>query len=78
MKIVTESGVPYKANPIGTVLEGKWDAVMGVVGKCHDVVMQDAERAVTRILIDDRKGKEPKIEKKVASVEQKLGIKLNT
>jgi len=78
LKIVADSGVNYKANPMGTVLEGEWDAVMAVIRKCHDAVMKDAERALTRISIDDRKGKEARIEKKLASVEQKLGMKLKT
>jgi len=58
------------------VLEGEWDKVMGVVKKCHDEVMKDAERVLTSITIDDRKGKELRIEKKLESVEQKLGMKL--
>jgi uncharacterized protein (TIGR00106 family) len=78
LQIVAKSGVRYKANPMGTVLEGSWEEVMGVVKKCHDEVMTDAERAVTSIKIDDRKGKDVRIEKKLVSVEQKLGIKLNT
>lgn len=78
LKIVTDSGVNYKANPMGTVLEGDWDAVMAVVRKCHEVVMKDAERVLTRISIDDRKGKEARIETKLESVEQKLGMKLKT
>ncbi len=76
LKIVAESGVPYKANPMGTVLEGEWDAVMGVIRKCHAEVMRDAERAITSIKIDDRKSKEQRLEKKLESVEQKLGMKL--
>jgi uncharacterized protein (TIGR00106 family) len=61
LQIVAKSGVRYKANPMGTVLEGSWEEVMGVVKKCHDEVMKDAG-----------------IEKKLESVEQKLGMKLNT
>ncbi len=76
LKIVAGSGLPYKANPMGTVLEGEWDAVISVVKKCHDAVMNDSERALTTITIDDRKGKEARIEKKLESVEQKLGMKL--
>ena len=76
LKIVSESGLSYKANPMGTVLEGEWDKVIGVVKKCHDEVMKDAERVLTSITIDDRKGREPRIEKKLESVEQKLGMKL--
>jgi len=77
LKIVAESGVRYKANPMGTVLEGEWDKVMGVVKKCHNEVIKDAERVLTTITIDDRKGKEERIDKKIESVEQKLGMKLS-
>lgn len=76
LKIVDESGVSYKANPMGTVLEGEWDEVMGLVRKCHAEVMKDAERVITTITIDDRKGKEERMEKKLASVEEKLGTSL--
>jgi uncharacterized protein (TIGR00106 family) len=78
LQIIVKSGVPYKANPMGTVLEGSWDEVMGVIKKCHDEVMRDAERTVTSIKIDDRTGKDMRIETKLESVEQKLGRKLNT
>ena len=76
LKIVSDSGVSYKANPMGTVLEGEWDKVMGLVKKCHEEVMKDTDRVLTSITIDDRKGKEQRIEKKLESVEQKLGMKL--
>ena len=78
LKIVAESGVKYKANPMGTVLEGDWDTVMAVVRKCHEAVMQDGARALTTITIDDRREKEERIDKKLESVEQKLGMKLKT
>jgi uncharacterized protein YqgV (UPF0045/DUF77 family) len=38
--------------------------------------MTGAEEVLTAITIDDRKGKEQRIEKKLESVEQKLGMKL--
>ena len=76
LKIVRESGVSYKANPMGTVLEGSWNDVMSIVKKCHDEVMREAERAVTTIKIDDRKGADDRMEKKLASVEHLMGHKL--
>jgi uncharacterized protein (TIGR00106 family) len=76
LKIVSESGVSYRANPMGTVLEGSWSEVMSIVKQCHDEVMKEAERAVTTIKIDDRKGADARIEKKLESVEQRLGKKL--
>lgn len=78
LKIVTESGIRYRANPMGTVLEGEWDDLMGVVSKCHREAAKDSERLLTTITIDDRKGKEHRLEKKLESVEQKLGKKLIT
>ena len=42
LQIVAKSGIQYKANPMGTVLEGSWEDVMGVVKRCHDEVMKDA------------------------------------
>ncbi len=76
LKIVSKSGLSYKANPMGTVLEGDWDSVMPVIRQCHDSVMRSAERAITSIKIDDRKGNEARMERKLESVEQKLGMKL--
>ncbi len=77
LRIVMESGVPYKANPMGTVIEGEWDRLMGLIKACHDEAMKEADRVVTSIKIDDYKGKGSRIDKKLESVEQRLGAKLN-
>jgi uncharacterized protein (TIGR00106 family) len=76
LKIVMDSGVPYKANPMGTVIEGDWGDVMGLIKKCHDEALKDADRVVTSIKVDDYQGKEGRLEKKLESVEQKLGMRL--
>ena len=34
LEIVSGSGVDYRLNPMGTVLEGEWEEVMSVVKKC--------------------------------------------
>jgi uncharacterized protein (TIGR00106 family) len=73
LKIVDESGLPYKLNPMGTVVEGEWDDLMRLVKKCHTSVMKNEERAVTTISIDDRKGKPNRIGEKVKSVEKRIG-----
>jgi len=77
MQVVMESGISYRANPMGTVIEGDWDQVMGVVRRCHEEVLKDSDRVVTTIKIDDRKGGGQRMERKLESVEQKLGKKLN-
>jgi len=76
LKIVDASGLPYKVNPMGTVIEGEWDEVMKLVKKCHKTVMKTGERTVTTISIDDRKGKPNRIEEKVKSIERRIGKSL--
>jgi len=73
LRIIDSSGLPYKINPMGTVIEGEWDEVMRLIKKCHEAVMKTGERALTTIVIDDRKGKPKRIDEKVKSVERKLG-----
>jgi len=76
MRIVDASGLDYRINPMGTVIEGDYEAVMSVVGKCHARVMELVPRVVTTIRIDDRKGVAGALESKIKSVEQKLGKNL--
>ncbi len=76
LKIVDESGLPYKINPMGTVVEGEWDDLFRLVKKCHEAVMKKEERAVTTISVDDRKGKPNRIDEKVKSIEKRLGKSL--
>ncbi|MGD0885692.1 MAG: MTH1187 family thiamine-binding protein [Thermodesulfovibrionales bacterium] len=76
LKIVDASGLPYKVNPMGTVIEGEWDEVMKLVKKCHGVVMTAGDRAITTISVDDRKGKPNRIDEKVKSIERRIGKSL--
>ena len=75
-KIVDASGINYKINPMGTVLEGDFDKVMSVVRACHMRVMEMAPRVVTSVKIDDRKGATGGLDRKMKSVEEKIGKKL--
>lgn len=76
IKIIDQGGIPYTVTPMGTVLEGDWDAVMSLVRRCHDEVLKNSERVYTKITIDDRKGKTDRLRGKVASLEAKVGKKL--
>jgi len=78
LKIVSESGVSYRANPMGTVLEGSWDEVMHVIKQCHEEAIRMSGRVVTSVKLDDRAGAAPRMDKKLESVERKLGVKLRT
>ncbi len=76
IRIIDQSGIAYKVTPMGTVLEGEWDPVMDLIRQCHETVLKNAERVYTTITIDDRKGKTDRIYGKVASLEAKVGKKL--
>ncbi|MEK6987274.1 MAG: MTH1187 family thiamine-binding protein [Candidatus Thermoplasmatota archaeon] len=78
LELVDRSGLPYKLNPMGTVVEGSFDEVLALIAKCHKAVARDCPRVSTIIKIDDRKGAKNQIEAKVAHVEQILGRKLRT
>jgi uncharacterized protein (TIGR00106 family) len=77
MRIIIDSGIPYRANPMGTVMEGDWSRLMSIVQQCHEEAMKDADRVVTTIKIDDYKGKHERLEAKLGSVEKILGRPLN-
>jgi len=76
-KIIDESGLDYRINPMATVVEGQTDEVLELIKKCHRAVMEDVDRVLTTIVIDDRKDKEPpRLDKKLTSVEEKVGKSL--
>ena len=76
LKIVEESGIDYRINPMGTVLEGDYDRVMSVIRECHVKVAELCPRVITTIKIDDRKGARRMLETKIESVEKRLGRQL--
>jgi len=73
LDIVDQSGLKYQFTPMGTILEGDYEEIMHTIKKCHNAVLEDCERVVTTIKIDDRKDTEGEIERKVRSVETRLG-----
>lgn len=76
LEIIDKSGVEYRLNPMGTVLEGEWDEVFGVVKKCFERMRKDCNRISCTIKVDYRKGYTGRLSGKVASVEKRLKRKL--
>ena len=72
LDIIDKSGVPYRLNPMGTVLEGEWEQALGVVQKCYERMKKDCDRISCAIKVDYRKGHSGRLQSKVASVEKKL------
>ena len=78
LDIVDRSGLPYKLGPLGTCIEGEWDAVMSVIKLCYQALEKDCNRITCTLKMDYRKNKSGMINSKVESVEKKLGRKLRT
>jgi uncharacterized protein (TIGR00106 family) len=76
LDIIDRSGVAYRLNPMGTVLEGEWDDVMGVVKACYERMSQDCGRISCSIKIDYRQGPAGRLESKIESIEKRLGRSL--
>lgn len=73
LQIVEASGLDYRLHAMGTVLEGEYDRVMDVVKRCFEVMAADCNRIECSLKFDYRKGRQGRLEGKVASVEQKVG-----
>lgn len=78
LEIIDKSRIEYRLNPMGTVLEGEWDEVFGVVKKCYERMKQDCNRISCTIKVDYRKGYTGRLSSKVASVEKRLKRRLKT
>ena len=76
LEIIDHSGLPYRLNPMGTVLEGEWDEVMNVVKQCYDRMSQNCNRISCSMKIDWRRNKTGQLDSKIQSVEKKLGREL--
>ncbi|MCF6155541.1 MAG: MTH1187 family thiamine-binding protein [Candidatus Brocadia sp.] len=77
VEIIDESGLDYKLNAMGTVIEGESDRVFDLIKKCHNKMLEISERVYTMVKIDERKDKKVKmLEHKVQAVEKELGRSL--
>lgn len=76
VEIVDKSGLDYKLTAMGTIVEGNWDEVMGLIRRCHERMAESSERVETLIRIDDHRGKTGRLTGKVESVEKVLSKQL--
>jgi uncharacterized protein (TIGR00106 family) len=76
LEIINSSGLDYRMNPMGTVIEGPGDDVFLLIQKCHNKMMEKSNRVLTTIKIDDKAGKTDMMVEKPKSVESKLNFEL--
>jgi uncharacterized protein (TIGR00106 family) len=78
LTLVDQSGLDYRLNPMGTVVEGEWDELLKLLTSCFRALEQDSDRVSLQVKFDYRKGSEPRIESKIRSVQSKAGRLLKT
>ncbi|HUN90484.1 MAG TPA: MTH1187 family thiamine-binding protein [Burkholderiaceae bacterium] len=78
LDVIDKSGLPYQLTPMGTILEGEWEAVMAVVTACFKTLQPDCNRIAMNLKMDYRAGPGGRIASKTARVEERLGRKLRT
>jgi len=79
IRLVDASGLPYKANAMGTIVEGEWDTVMALLKKCHDEALRLSPRVVSHISIDMRPSRpNDRLTEKLKGVEKRLDRNIKT
>ena len=73
LAIVDQSGLDYRLNPMGTVVEGQWEDLLALLTRCFHALEQDSNRISLQVKFDYRKGSESRIESKIRSVQAKIG-----
>ncbi len=71
--IIDRSGLDYRVNAMGTILEGDWSECMAVVEQCFARMSEDCDRITCSIKIDYRSEGTARLDRKVKSIEQRLG-----
>jgi len=72
VKIIQDSGLAHQFGPMSTVIEGDWDQVMDVVGRCQADLARDCDRILVYLRLDCRRGRQNAMETKVRSVRDRL------
>ena len=74
---IENSGLPYQLTSMGTLIEGEWDEVMELIGRCRRMMLEKHDRIYLVMKVDDHKGVTGKLRGKIASVEKRLGHEVN-
>ncbi|HDQ40169.1 MAG TPA: MTH1187 family thiamine-binding protein [Desulfonatronum sp.] len=72
VRIIEHSGLAHQFGPMSTVIEGDWDQVMGVVGRCQADLARDCDRILVCLRLDCRRNRENALQGKMRSVQARL------
>jgi len=78
LTIIDKSGLGYRMNPMGTVVEGEWDELLDLLTRCFRALEKDSDRISLQVKFDYRKGVSGALDSKIKSVEEKAGRTFKT
>ncbi|MCB9850596.1 MAG: MTH1187 family thiamine-binding protein [Phycisphaerales bacterium] len=73
LDIIDRSGIDYRLNAMGTILEGEFADCLAVVQQCYDRMREDCTRITCSIKIDAREGQSGRLDAKIDSIRRRLG-----
>ena len=73
LTVIAESGLPYRLNPMGTVVEGEWDELVALLTRCYRTLEAVSDRVSVSAKFDCRKGAAGAIDRKIESVQAEAG-----
>src|SRR5262249_394681 len=76
--VVAASGLDYQLHAMGTILEGEWEEVFGVVRRCFETLKTDCHRITCTIKVDYRDGPAGRLRGKVERVQELVKQPLQT
>lgn len=68
IQVIRQSGLNHTVGPMGTCIEGEYDAVMAVVRDCYKALEADCPRIYMTLKVDARKGRENGLANKMTAV----------
>lgn len=78
LEIIAASGLDYRLNAMGTIIEGEVDETLDVMKQCLEALAADCDRVSCTAKLDWRKGKSGRLTSKVESVERQAARPLKT
>lgn len=78
VRIIAESGLDYRLHAMGTIIEGEWDSVFGVLKSCFERMRRECPRITCTLKFDYRAGATGRLTSKVSSVTSRAGVPVKT
>lgn len=78
LTVVDKSGLEYRLTPMGTIVEGEWEALIKLLTGCLRELEKHSDRISLQAKFDHKKGVSGTINSKIKSVQDKAGVQFRT